>query len=444
MSHQKNRPISRRFSTAVAAMICLLAAGTAHSDDWPQWRGKQRNGHSAETGLLAEWPEGGPPLVWRVEGLGAGYSSLSVVDGRIFTLGDLDDGQYAMALSEEDGSLLWKTLVGPKHEHEYPGPRSTPTVDGDRIYVMSTEGKVACLEAASGKEVWSRSLPEDFDGYLMRAMGSYDWKFSESPLVDGEKVIVTPGHIAAMLVALDKNSGEEIWKTQGGRIGPIGADGAGYSSVVVSQAGGVRQYIQLVGRGVISVDAESGKMLWGYNRVANDIANIPTPIIQDDYVFATSGYGTGAALLQVGKEGDDWKAEEIYFLEANTVQNHHGGVILHDEVIYTGSGHNKGFPVALEFETGEVAWGPERNKGENSAAIAYAEGRLYFRYQNGLMILIEATPEAYREKGSFMIPDVEQHSWSHPVIANGQLLLREQGNLFSYDIQAPEQSASRD
>jgi outer membrane protein assembly factor BamB len=419
----------------------MLGAGYALGDDWPQWRGKNRNGMSDETGLLAEWPEGGPPLVWRIDGLGAGYSSVSVTDGRIFTLGDLEDGQYAIALSEDDGRLLWKTHLGPVHDHEYPGPRATPTVDGDWIYVMSTEGKVSCLSTETGEERWSRSLPDDFDGYLMRAMGSYDWKFSESPLVDGNKVIVTPGHIAAMLVALNKETGEEIWRTRGGRIGPLGADGAAYSSVVVSEAGGTRQYVQLVGRGLMSVDAETGKMLWGYNRVANDIANIATPIVKGDYVFSSSGYGTGAALVKVGKEGDDWKAEEIYFLEANTIQNHHGGLIQFDDIIFTGTGHNKGFPIAVELMTGEVAWGPERNKGENSAAISYAEGRLYYRYQNGLMILVEASPEGYHENGSFMIPDVDQHSWSHPVIANGRLLLREQGNLFSYDIKAPTASA---
>jgi len=444
MKRMRSQRQYRTLPALATVLILTFTAGSVSGDDWPQWRGKNRNGHSAETGLLSEWPDGGPVLVWRASGLGAGYSSLSVADERIFTLGDLEDGQYAQARSEKDGSLLWKTHLGPKHEHEYPGPRSTPTIDGDLIYVMSTEGKVSCLEAATGKEVWSRSLPEDFDGYLMKAMGSYDWKFAESPLVDGDKMIVTPGHIEAMMIALDKKTGEEIWRTQGSRIGPIGADGAAYSSAVVSEAGGVRQYVQLVGRGLISVDAETGKMLWGYNRVANDIANISTPIVRGDYVFASSGYGTGAALLEIGLEDEKWKAEELYFLPADTVQNHHGGLILEEDVIYTGTGHNKGFPIALEFMSGEVLWGPERNEGENSAAISYADDRLYFRYQNGLMVLVEASPEAYREKGSFMIPDVEQNSWPHPVIANGRLLLREQGNLFSYDIEAPEQSAALD
>ncbi len=184
------------------------------------------------------------------------------------------------------------------------------------------------------------------------------------------------------------------------------------------------------------MEASSGRFLWGYNRVANDVANIPTPLVQGDHVFTSSGYGTGAALLELVSTGDGYAAEEVYFLEADTMQNHHGGMILHEGHVYTGTGHNKGFPLAVELATGKVAWGPVRNEGKDSAAIAYADGRLYFRYQNGLMVLVEATPEGYREKGSFMIPDVDKPSWPHPVIADGKLYLREQDNLFCYDLSA--------
>jgi len=426
-----------RNAVALVLLVVLssvtLPVGAA---DWPQWRGPDRDGKSAETGLLQEWPESGPPVAWKASGIGAGYSSVSVAQGRIFTMGDLADGQYVFALAEKDGSPLWKTRVGVVHEHKYPGPRCTPTVDGDRIYVMTTEGDVISLEAATGKELWRRSLPEDFDGYLMKAMGSYEWKFSESPLVDGDHVVVTPGHHAAMMVALDKKSGEEIWRTAGRPLGERGADGAGYSSAIVSEAAGTRQYIQLVGRGLIGVDAESGKMLWGYNRVASDIANISMPIVTGERVFASAGYGTGAGLLEIGKGEGGYEAKEIYFLEADTLQNHHGGLILHDGTLYTGTGHNKGFPIAVDFATGKVAWGPERNDGTDSAAVSYADGRLYFRYQNGVMILVEANAEAYRERGSFLIPDVVKQSWPHPVIANGKLLLREQDDLHCYDITA--------
>ena len=439
-------PRSPLFPGLIAATTVVTLAAAA---DWPQWRGVHRDGRSAETGLLQEWPEAGPPLAWKAGGLGGGYSSVAVAGDRVFTMGDLGDGQYVLALSRADGSQLWKTRVGETHEDQYLGPRSTPTIDGDRVYIVSTDGEVVCLEAETGEKRWSRSLPGEFGGSMMRAMGTYEWKFSESPLVDGDRVVVTPGAKDAAMVALDKNDGKELWRAAIPELGEAGADGAGYSSVVISEAAGIRQYVQLIGRGVIGVEAASGRFLWGYNRVANDVANIATPLVRGDLVFASTGYGTGAALLRLSAEGDGVKAEEVYFLDADTMQNHHGGLILDGDHVYTGTGHNKGFPLAVELATGEVAWGPIRNDGENSAAITYADGRIYMRYQNGLMVLVEATPEEYRERGSFMIPEVEKESWAHPVIAGGRLYLREQDNLWVYDVGAtvpadePEASGSR-
>jgi outer membrane protein assembly factor BamB len=405
--------------------------------DWPQWRGPNRDGRSPETGLLQEWPEGGPPLAWQASGLGSGFSSVTVVGDRIYTLGDLEDGQYALALNRSDGSRVWSAKLGPRWEDTFLGPRSTPTFDRGRLFVMNTEGDVVCLDADSGEEIWRRSLPDEFGSHMMQAMGTTDWKYAESPLVDGDKVIVSPGTTEIGMVALDRDTGEEIWRAATGRIGSKGAYGAAYSSAVVSHGGGVKQYVQFIGRGVIGVAAETGELLWSYNGVANDIANIATPLVSGDHVFASSGYGTGAALLALSADGEGGvTAEEVYFLEANTFQNHHGGMILRDGHVFTGTGHNKGLPLAVKLEDGAVAWGPERNDGKSSAAITYADGRIYFRYQNGRMILVEATPEAYREHGSFMIPDVDQPSWSHPVIAGGMLYLREQDNLFCYDIRA--------
>ena len=442
---QEPRTLSRRKRSNQAIQIAfgtlsLLLTATVGASDWSQWRGQDRDGKSSETGLLQSWPQGGPTLDWQTEGLGEGFSSVAVVGDRIYTLGDFEDGQYALSLDFE-GTVRWKSRLGARHEDSYGGPRSTPTVVGSLLYVMSTEGAVVCLESASGKEVWRRSLTEDFDGYLMQAMGSYDWRFSESPLVDGDKVIVTPGHVAAMLVALDRKTGEEIWRTQGGRLGPLGSDGAAYSSPILSEAKGVRQYVQFVGRGLIGVNAENGELLWSYNHVANDIANIATPLILGDRVFASSGYGTGAGLISIAKEPDGFEAKEVYFLEADKVQNHHGGLIHHEGVVYTGTGHNKGFPIAVKLESGDILWGPERNTGSSSAAITYADGRLYFRYQNGTMILVEANPKEYREHGSFEIPNVKKPSWSHPVVSNGRLFLREQDTLLVYDIRRPDVSS---
>jgi outer membrane protein assembly factor BamB len=420
-----------RVTAVCVAATCLLPS--AHGADWPQWRGPARDGKSAETGLRASWPEGGPPLLWKATGLGGGFSSVAVAGERIYTLGDLGDGQYAIALARAGGAPLWKTRVGPPWKDEYLGPRSTPTVDGVQVYVLGTEGELFCLDAGTGAKVWSRDLPKEFGAKMMTVQGT-NWKFSESPLVDGDRVVVTPGTKDAALVAFDKKTGKEAWRAAVPDLGERGADGAAYSSIVVSSGGGTRQYVQLVGRGAVGIDAASGRYLWSYNRIANEVANIPTPIVDGDRVFVSTGYGTGAALLTLRKAEAGIAVDEAYFLEPDTMQNHHGGMILHAGHVYSGTGHNKGLPLAVELASGTVAWGPVRNAGQGSAAVSYADGRLYMRYQSGLVVLVEATPEAYREHGSFTLPDVKHPSWAHPVIAGGKLYLREQDALYCYDI----------
>jgi outer membrane protein assembly factor BamB len=387
-----------------------------------------------ETGLLSSWPEAGPPLLWQSEGLGAGHSSLAVAGERIYTLGDAGGWQYVIGLSRSDGRELWRTRVGAAHEdgRGRGGPRSTPTLDGDRVYALGTDGNLVCVEAASGREVWRRSLPDDFGGVMMSR-----WKFSESPLVDGDRVVVTPGAAGAFMVALSKADGSEAWRTRVPDLGSSGQDGAGYSSIVISGAGGIRQYVQLAGRGLVGVRASDGRFLWSYNRVANDVANATTPIVKGDLVLGSSGYQTGSALVRLVPKDGGIEAQEVYFLDSKTLQNHHGGLILAGEHVYGGHGHNNGFPICVELATGKVAWGGQiRNAGTGSAAVTYADGHLYFRYENGAMMLIEATPEEYREKGSFQIPDVGAPSWSHPVVADGRLYLREQDRLYCYDVSA--------
>ena len=370
--------------------------------------------------------------MWTASGLGGGFASVSIADGRIFTMGDLKDAQYVIALDLDGGKPLWKAKVGPPFDDRRGGTRVTPTVDGDRVYALGTDGDLVCVEAATGKERWRKSLVRDFGGRMMSR-----WGFSESPLVDGEVVVVTPGVATAGLVALDKLTGKERWRTALPDLGSNGRDGAGYSSVVVSSAGGVRQYVQLLGRGLIGVRAADGKFLWGYNRVANDTANIATPLVKGDLVFASTGYQTGSALVRLSASGAGVTAKEVYFLNARTLQNHHGGLVLVGDHVYAGHGQSSGFPICVELATGKVAWGGDfRNAGSGSAAVAYADGHLYFRYENGLMMLIEANPARYREKGSFTIPDVQDPSWAHPVITGGRLYLREQDRLHVYDLRA--------
>lgn len=217
--------------------------------------------------------------------------------------------------------------------------------------------------------------------------------------------------------------------------GQAGGDGAAYSSIVISQGGGVKQYVQLVGRGVIGVAAKDGSFLWGYNRVANGTANIPTPIVKGDFVFCSTGYQTGSALLKLSSAGGDKvQAEEVYFLDPKTMQNHHGGMLLVGDHVYCGHGHNEGFPLCVQLATGKEAWRPGRGAGSGSAAVAYADGHLYFRYQNGTMALLEANPQEYRLKGKFELASKRGESWPHPVIAHGKLYARDQDALLCYDI----------
>jgi outer membrane protein assembly factor BamB len=413
----------------------LLAAATSaqapsRPGEWPQWRGPNRDGLSRETGLLTQWPPPGPPLAWSAGGLGSGFSSLAVAGGRILTMGDRNGAQNVIAVSQTDGKPLWVAKVGPMWSGDAGGPRATPTVDGDLVFALGTEGDLVCLEAATGKERWRKSLERDFGARVMSS-----WKFSESPLVDGDRVVVTPGVAGALLVAIDKRTGRELWRTAAPTLGPKGEEGAGYSSIVISQGAGVKQYVQLTGRGLVGVRASDGKFLWGYNRVANDVANIATPIVKDDLVFASTGYQTGSVLLRLVPSAQGVQAQEVYFLDSRTLQNHHGGLVLVGNHVYAGHGHRQGFPICVELATGKVAWGGDiRNAGSGSAAVTYADGHLYFRYQNGVVVLIEANPQAYKEKGSLTPPQVRAPSWSHPVVAGGRLYLREQDTLYVYDL----------
>lgn len=420
----------RLAALGVAGLVAAAAAAQQARVEWPQWRGPNRDAISKDTALLKEWKAGGPPLAWQVSGLGAGFSSVSLANGRLYTMGDLDGEQHVLALDSSNGKLLWKAMVGPIWEDDYPGPRGTPTTDGDLVYAVGTEGNLVCLETATGKERWRRSLERDFGGRMMSG-----WKFSESPLVDGERVLVTPGARDAALVALDKKTGKEIWRASVPELGPKGRDGAAYSSIVVSEGAGVRQYVQLLGRGVIGVRASDGKFLWGNNRVANGTANISTPVVRGDHVFASTGYQAGSVLLKLARTADGVLASEVYSLDNKTFQNHHGGFVVIGDYLYGGNGHRLGFPTCLEFATGKVAWGGDiRNEGRGSAAVAYADGHLYFRYEDGTVILIEATPTGYKPKGHFSIPNVKKPSWPHPVIAGGRLYLREQNDLYVYDV----------
>lgn len=412
---------------AGALVAAPWASGqTLAKTEWPGWRGPERDGRAAETGLLKTWPEGGPKLLWQTEGCGEGYSSVSISEGRLFTLGKNKEAECLIAFDLKDGKLLW-TLPFGKGNHS----NGSVQVDGGLVYAIGLAGDLVCAKAGDGAVVWTKNFSSDFGGVMMSG-----WGFSESPLIDGDRLICTPGGPEALLVALDKKTGKEIWRSPTPpELGAKGKDGAGYSSVVISNAAGVKQYVQLTGRGVVGIRAEDGEPLWHYNKVANGTANIPTPLVDGDHVFCSTGYGTGSALLKLSRDGRGVKAEEVYFLDAKTLQNHHGGMVLVDGHIYCGHAHNNGFPICVKLATGEIVWGgDQRGPGSGSAAVLCVGGDLIFRYEDGVVALIEASPKGYHLKSHFKPVFQKGKSWAHPVVVDGLLYLREQEKLMCYDL----------
>ncbi len=391
-----------------------------------------RDGICREAGLMNDWTKSPPKLAWTMKGAGQGMSSVSIAGGRIYTLGkragekDPKQGTCLICADAATQKILWTLLTCEGGDE----PNSSPTVDGGRVYVLDRKSNLVCADAVSGAELWRRNLEKDFGGKMESG-----WGWSESPTVDGGKVIITPGAGDALLVALDAKTGKSLWKTASGDLGKNGNDGASYSSVVVSKAAGRKQYVQLTGRAVVGVDAENGKLLWHYGEVNNGTANIPTPLVWGDFVFASTGYGAGAALLKISKSGSGLKADEVYRLDSRVFQNHHGGMVYKDGFIYAGTGHNNGFPICLEAETGKVRWGGDRHpEGRESAALLVTGDRLIFRYQNGIMAMLDASPDAKKERGSFKLDHIEGSSWPHPVISDGKLYVRDQDVVMCYDM----------
>jgi len=408
----------RRWLMATSGLL-LAACGLAA--DWPQWRGPQRTACSPEQGLLQAWPKGGPRLLWKAEGLGGGYATPTVAQGRVFGMSFRGDNEVVWCLSEKDGRPLWAVTIAKANRGVGygDGPRCSPTVDGTRLYVEGVSGDVVCLRVTDGQVLWRKNLVQDFQGAIP------SWGYSESPLVDGDRVIVTPGGRYATLAALDKTTGNVLWRCQV----PQG-DSAHYASPVVSNAGGVRQYVQFLSGGVVGVDAQTGKFLWRYDNPHNNTANCSTVICHEDLVFAASAYGTGGGLARIQHNGGQWEAVEVYF--TRKMKNHHGGMVLVDGYLY---GADEAILTCLEFATGKVCW---QNRTPGKGSIAYADGCLYFRNENGPVYLIAANPTEYRELGRFEQPHrSNRNSWPHPVVANDKLFLLDQDTLLCYDVRQP-------
>jgi outer membrane protein assembly factor BamB len=399
-------------------VLAQAAVGSVKADyDWPQWKGPDRTGLSKETGLLKAWPASGPTVVWTISSLGEGFGSMAIKADRIFVQGAKGTESVLFCLNRADGKTIWSQALGPKQsDSRGNGPRGTPTIDGDRVYALSENGDLACLKIDGGAVVWQRNILKDFGGR------NPNWLVSESPLVDGKNLIVTPGGSDASIVALDKMTGKTVWTSK------ELSDPAGYSSCVAVDVQGVRTILGFTARAAVGVRASDGKLMWRYETVANRTANITTPVFYDNKVFYTSAYGTGCALLGLKAQGGEVKAEEIYF--NREMQNHHGGVVLVNGYLY---GFSNAILTCVEFATGKTMWS---HRSVGKGALAYADGSLYLLSENNVVGLAEATPTGYKEKGRFQIADQGWPSWAHPVVCGGKLYIRNQGVLTCYDVKA--------
>jgi outer membrane protein assembly factor BamB len=421
--------MTHRILSLAVLCTCLLTV-VAHGDDWPQWRGPERTGLSKETGLLQQWPKGGPKLLWKVTDIGGGYSTPAVVGDRIYVMADRKDKEFLLALAVKDGSEVWATPIGKvgiNKGPQYPGTRSTPTVDGQRIYVLGSDGDLACVKKDGGEVVWSKNLAKDFDG----VPGT--WAYSESVLIDGDVLVCTPGGKKATLAALNKKDGTMVWT-----CALPGGDAAAYASAIAVEVDGVRQYVQFVANGLVGVDAKTGKFLWRYDKTKDMNANIPTPVFYDNCVFtSTARNGTGLNRIQVDKE--KVSSEQVYY--NSTRLNSVGGVVRVGDSIYGTNAREE--LVCMDFKTGKEKW---HHVSAGQASLCYADGMLYVRGQGGSgfgkesppkVALVEATPEGYKEKGQFTQPEHgDKPAWAHPVVANGCLYLRDGPVLLCYEVKA--------
>jgi outer membrane protein assembly factor BamB len=406
----------------------FLASTALSAADWPGFRGPARTGVSAETGLLKQWPEQGPKLLWRRDDIHDGYGTVAAAGDRLFLVSNegMAD-EFAQCLDAATGARRWRVRLGavgnPNQQPPYPMARSTPSVEDGRVYAFSSDGDLVALRAATGDVLWRRNVRKEFGG----VPGT--WGYAESPLIDGDRLIITPGGAEATLLAVNKHTGESLW-----RSAVPGGDRAAYSSAIVTAAAGRRQYVQFLDKGVVGVDAGTGTFLWRYTGTAGGPANIASPVAKGNYVYSTNARRFNGGLIQLTAAAGGVQAEQVYLIRE--MPNSLGGQVLVGETLY---GTNPEGPVAADFQTGRIHWA-EGNSGPG--AVVAAEGRLYFHFESGEVALAEATPAGYREQGRFTPPDrprrreARERSWAYPVVANGRLYLRDLNCLWAYDVRA--------
>ena len=404
------------FVTAALALSLPAVVSNLTLDDWPQWRGKNRDGVSVEKGLMKTWPQGGPGLAWTAKGAGDGYSSFSVVGGKVYTLGARSGTEYVMAFDEATGKKLWEVANGARFSNDRgDGPRATPTINGGTVYAYGASGDLSALDAATGKSIWKINVLQKFGG------GNITWGLSESPLVLADRILVNAGGPKATIVAVSRKDGSVLWRTSE-------SDEAGYSSGVAHEFGGVPQAIFFTANRGLAVDTRDGRMLWSYDRVSNRTANIATPIARGNKVFFSSDYGTGAGLVELTASGKDISAKEVYF--TREMRNHHSSSVLIGDHLY---GFSSAILTAMKFDTGEVAW---RDRSVGKGSVVFADDRLYLFSETGVVGLAAADPTGYHEHGRFQIKTGSLPTWSHPVVANGKLFIRDQDTIYAYDVKA--------
>lgn len=411
----------------------ILTSVAGRADDWPQFRGPERTGVSKETKLLRSWPKEGPTLLWTYRNAGVGFTPPSIVDNRLYSMGTRDKIDYLYALDTTAGRQIWATELGPERPAGWgDGPCSTPTVDGNNLYALTTWGDLHCVERDTGKKVWNVHLKNTLQGKVL-----HDGRYTESPLIDGETLICTPGGKLGTVAALEKKSGKLLWRSK------ELTDEATSSSAIIVTINGVRQYVLLTGTGVAAVAAKDGKLLWKSDIPAAWIM-VTMPIHRNGFVFVTSAYGRGCGLLKLTSDKEVTKADEIY--RNKVMMNHHGGVVLVGDHLY-GHSDPRGW-VCQDFQTGASVWLAQKQLGKGS--ITCADGLLYcYSEREGTVALIKATPIGWMEQGRFTIPETTKVArksgqiWTPPVIANGRLYLRDQDLLFCYDIKDHGNKESR-
>lgn len=407
----------------IVSLISSCAEKDLPGNEWPSFHGPDRSNKSPETGLLSEWPQKGPELLFTVSGLGEGYSSVSIAGGMIFTAGNVDKQPWVKAF-DLNGNQLWKTPAGrswsttASYASSYTGARGTPTYNDGVVYYLGEMGRLSAMEAATGNELWVKELSEEFDA------PDTEYGYSESVYIDGDRLYVRPAGKKGYKVCLDKNDGSLIWANT--EIPGV----EGYSSPVVHDFGGYRQIVGASSAGYYGVDAATGKLLWLVDFINQHACNITDAVVSDEHVFVTSGYGRGSMMFRLNVSGDSIVPQKVW--EFEPFDNHHGGVILHEGYLYGSGSQSKGW-FCVDFLTGEQKW---RATGEE-AAITFADGMLYILGQRGTMTLVRATPDKYEVAGSFRVPEGGKGMcWAHPVVCGGRLYIRHDDRLFVYDVKA--------